>query len=530
MADQRDTILITGEELTPEQLMVLGKGGAIIELSADALSSVERSKEVIDAILNDDTRVIYGVNTGFGELKSEVIPRNKLCELQENLIRSHASGVGEPLSPQKTRMLMAIRINVLARGNSGISVETLQRFIDAFNKSLLPYVPEKGTVGACGDLAPLAHLSLGMMGEGDMWNPDTEQFGNANEVLESHGLQAIELGPKEGLSLINGAQLITAIGTLALEKAKAIARQADVVAAITLDVFQGTNAAFDQRIHDARPHIGQVKVARRFRSLIHSKVFPSQIFEYYESHKKVQDNYSLRCIPQVHGIANDTIDFVSGILTTEMNSSTDNPLVFIKEKEIISGGNFHGEYPAKALDYLAIGIHEIANMSERRINRMCNRSKYEIPAFLVKDSGLNSGFMIAHCTAAALVSENKVLTHPSSVDSISTSAGSEDHVSMGGFSARKALTVVEHVEQVIAIELLAACQGLEFLKPYKTTKPLQAVYDLVRTVAKPWDKDRFMAPDINAVTKLLQEEKVWACVEPYIQDYNKTMDVKDHKE
>nr|XP_006825991.1 PREDICTED: histidine ammonia-lyase-like [Saccoglossus kowalevskii] len=476
MADDRTTIFITGKNLTPEQLMVLGKGGAIIKLSGDALSSVKRSKKVIDDILEDVNKVIYGVNTGFGELKSEVIPRDKLCELQENLIRSHASGVGEPLSPQKTRMLMAIRINVLARGNSGISVETLERFIDAFNASCLSYVPEKGTVGACGDLAPLAHLSLGMMGEGDMWNPDTQQFGEAKEVLESHGLKAIELGPKEGLSLINGAQLITAIGTLALEKAKAISRQADVVAAITLDVFQGTDAAFDADIHAARPHAGQVKVARRFRSLINSEVFPSEIFEHYESHKKVQDNYSLRCIPQ-------------------------------------------------ALDYLAIGIHEIANMSERRINRMCNRNYTpdEIPAFLVKDSGLNSGFMIAHCTAAALVSENKVLTHPSSVDSISTSAGSEDHVSMGGFSARKALTVVEHVEQVIAIELLAACQGLEFLKPYKTTKPLQTVYDLVRTVAKPWDKDRFMAPDINAVTKLLQEEKVWACVEPYIQHYNKTM-------
>nr|XP_006825985.1 PREDICTED: histidine ammonia-lyase-like isoform X1 [Saccoglossus kowalevskii] len=523
MADDRTTIFITGKNLTPEQLMVLGKGGAIIKLSADALLSVKLSKKVIDDILEDDTKVIYGVNTGFGELRSEVIPRDKLCELQENLIRSHASGVGEPLSPQKTRMLMAIRINVLARGNSGISVETLERFINAFNASCLSYVPEKGTVGACGDLAPLAHLSLGMMGEGDMWNPDTQQFGKANEVLESHGLKAIELGPKEGLSLINGAQLITAIGILALEKAKAIARQADVVAAITLDVFKGTDAAFDADIHAARPHTGQVKVARRFRSLIHSEVFPSEIFEHYESHKKVQDNYSLRCIPQVHGIANDTIDFVAGILTTEMNSSTDNPLVFPERHEILSGGNFHGEYPAKALDYLAIGIHEIANMSERRINRMCNRSKYEIPAFLVKDSGLNSGFMIAHCTAAALVSENKVLTHPSSVDSISTSAGSEDHVSMGGFSARKALTVVEHVEQVIAIELLAACQGLEFLKPYKTTKPLQAVYDLVRTVAKPWVKDRFMAPDINAVTKLLQEEKIWACVEPYIQHYNKTM-------
>ncbi|XP_077862594.1 histidine ammonia-lyase-like [Saccoglossus kowalevskii] len=512
MADDRTTIFITGKNLTPEQLMVLGKGGAIIKLSGDALSSVKRSKKVIDDILEDVNKVIYGVNTGFGELKSEVIPRDKLCELQENLIRSHASGVGEPLSPQKTRMLMAIRINVLARGNSGISVETLERFIDAFNASCLSYVPEKGTVGACGDLAPLAHLSLGMMGEGDMWNPDTQQFGEAKEVLESHGLKAIELGPKEGLSLINGAQLITAIGTLALEKAKAISRQADVVAAITLDVFQGTDAAFDADIHAARPHAGQVKVARRFRSLINSEVFPSEIFEHYESHKKVQDNYSLRCIPQVYLTA--CLRYSQKVYIVNMTVPLCNIVFF-----------YLFNFNSQALDYLAIGIHEIANMSERRINRMCNRNYTpdEIPAFLVKDSGLNSGFMIAHCTAAALVSENKVLTHPSSVDSISTSAGSEDHVSMGGFSARKALTVVEHVEQVIAIELLAACQGLEFLKPYKTTKPLQTVYDLVRTVAKPWDKDRFMAPDINAVTKLLQEEKVWACVEPYIQHYNKTM-------
>ncbi|XP_078001397.1 histidine ammonia-lyase-like [Glandiceps talaboti] len=426
-------------------------------------------------------------------------------------------------------MLMAVRINVLSKGHSGIAKETLEKFIAAFNASCLPYVPEKGTVGACGDLAPLAHLALGLMGEGKMWSPKSGMI-DAETVLKGHGLTKIKLGPKEGVALINGAQLITSIGTLALEKAAAIARQADVVAAITLDALKGTTRAFDIDLHGVRPHKGQQESAATFRALLHSDCHPSEIAQHYETWKRVQDCYSLRCSPQVHGIARDTIDFVRGVLTTEINSVTDNPIVFPDRQEIISGGNFHGEYPAKVLDYLAIGVHELANISERRTAKLTSGDKSGLPLFLVEEGGLNSGFMIAHCTAAALVSENKVLTHPSSVDSLPTSAGTEDHVSMGGFAARKALSVVEHVEQVLAIELLAACQGLEFRrsedeKRLRTTAPLEEVYKMVRGVAKPWDRDRFMAPDIDAVAELLREEKVWKVVEPFIDDYKKKVTV-----
>ncbi|XP_004400317.1 histidine ammonia-lyase isoform X2 [Callorhinus ursinus] len=415
-------------------------------------------------------------------------------------------------------MLLALRINVLAKGYSGISLETLKQVIEVFNASCLPYVPEKGTVGASGDLAPLSHLALGLIGEGKMWSPKSG-WADAKYVLEAHGLKPVVLKPKEGLALINGTQMITSLGCEAVERASAIARQADIVAALTLEVLKGTTKAFDTDIHAVRPHRGQIEVAFRFRSLLDSDHHPSEIAESHRFCDRVQDAYTLRCCPQVHGVVNDTIAFVKNIITTELNSATDNPMVFASRGETISGGNFHGEYPAKALDYLAIGVHELASISERRIERLCNPSLSELPPFLVAEGGLNSGFMIAHCTAAALVSENKALCHPSSVDSLSTSAATEDHVSMGGWAARKALRVIEHVEQVLAIELLAACQGIEFLRPLRTTTPLEKVYDLVRSVVRPWIKDRFMAPDIEAAHRLLVEQKVWEVAAPYIEKY-----------
>ncbi|XP_024203778.1 histidine ammonia-lyase isoform X2 [Pan troglodytes] len=409
-------IELDGDRLTTEDLVNLGKGRYKIKLTPTAEKRVQKSREVIDSIIKEKT-VVYGITTGFGKFARTVIPINKLQELQVNLVRSHSSGVGKPLSPERCRMLLALRINVLAKGYSGISLETLKQVIEMFNASCLPYVPEKGTVGASGDLAPLSHLALGLIGEGKMWSPKSG-WADAKYVLEAHGLKPVILKPKE-----------------------------------------------------------------------------------------------------VHGVVNDTIAFVKNIITTELNSATDNPMVFANRGETISGGNFHGEYPAKALDYLAIGIHELAAISERRIERLCNPSLSELPAFLVAEGGLNSGFMIAHCTAAALVSENKALCHPSSVDSLSTSAATEDHVSMGGWAARKALRVIEHVEQVLAIELLAACQGIEFLRPLKTTTPLEKVYDLVRSVVRPWIKDRFMAPDIEAAHRLLLEQKVWEVAAPYIEKY-----------
>ncbi|AWP08205.1 Histidine ammonia-lyase [Scophthalmus maximus] len=515
-----DYLSLDGCSLTSTDLVNLGRGLYKMKLTPEAEKRVVQARDLLDTIVKEN-KVVYGITTGFGKFARTVIPVSKLKELQENLVRSHSAGVGNPLSPERTRMLLALRINVLAKGYSGISLETLHAMIQAFNASCLSFVPEKGTVGASGDLAPLSHLALGLMGEGKMWSPKSG-WADAKYVLEAHGLKPISLRPKEGLALINGTQMITSLGAEAVERAQAIARQADIIAALTLEVQKGTTKAFDSDIHRLRPHPGQIEVALRFRSLLDSDHHPSQIAESHRFCDRVQDAYTMRCCPQVHGIANDTIQFVQNIINTEINSATDNPLykmVFAERGETISGGNFHGEYPAKALDFLAIAVHELASISERRIERLCNPSLSELPAFLVNEGGLNSGFMIAHCTAAALVSENKVLCHPSSVDSLSTSAATEDHVSMGGWAARKALRVIEHVEQVLAIELLAACQGIEFLRPLRTTTPLEKVYELVRSVVKPWIKDRFMSPDIEAVHRLLLDQKVWNVAKPYIDKY-----------
>uniref|UniRef100_A0A8D0D206 Histidine ammonia-lyase n=1 Tax=Sander lucioperca TaxID=283035 RepID=A0A8D0D206_SANLU len=516
-------ISLDGNTLTSTDLVNLGRGLYKIKLTQEAERKVVQARELLDTIVKEN-KVVYGITTGFGKFARTVIPVSKLKELQENLVRSHSAGVGNPLSPERTRMLLALRINVLAKGYSGISLETLHAMIQAFNASCLSFVPEKGTVGASGDLAPLSHLALGLIGEGKMWSPKSG-WADAKYVLEAHGLKPISLKPKEGLALINGTQMITSLGAEAVERAQAIARQADIIAALTLEVLKGTTKAFDSDIHSLRPHPGQIEVALRFRSLLDSDHHPSEIAESHRFCDRVQDAYTMRCCPQVHGVTNDTITFVQNIINTEINSMchffhcTQNCSTTNFRGETISGGNFHGEYPAKALDFLAIAVHELASISERRTERLCNPSLSELPAFLVNEGGLNSGFMIAHCTAAALVSENKVLCHPSSVDSLSTSAATEDHVSMGGWAARKALRVVEHVEQVLAIELLAACQGIEFLRPLRTTTPLEKVYDLVRSVVKPWIKDRFMSPDIEAVHRLLLDQKVWNVAKPYIDKY-----------
>ncbi|KAF1372625.1 hypothetical protein PFLUV_G00267800 [Perca fluviatilis] len=521
--EPKEYISLDGETLTTAALVSLGQGLFKIKLTPEAEEKVRKCREVIDAFIRED-RVVYGVNTGFGMFARTLIPKEQLVQLQANVIRSHCAGVGAPLSVERTRMLLALRINVLAKGYSGVSMETLDAMLKAFNASCLSWVPEKGTVGASGDLAPLAHLTLGLMGEGRMWSPQSG-WADAKAVLEGHGLQPLMLKPKEGIALINGTQLMSSLGAEAVERALGVARQADIIAALSFEALKGTTKAFHSAIHAVRPHPGQMEVAARLRSLLDSDVFPSQISESHRSCDRVQDAYTLRCIPQVHGVVHDTVAFVQKVISTELNSATDNPLVFAETGEIMSGGNFHGEYPAKALDYLAIGVHELAGISERRIERLVNPALSELPAFLVRDGGLNSGFMIAHCTAAALVSESKALCHPSSVDSLSTSAATEDHVSMGGWAARKALRVVEHVEQVLAIELLAACQALEFLRPLKTTTPLEKVRELLRSVVSPWDKDRVMSPDIEAAHALVRQQKVWRTVQPYMDEYKNKLKI-----
>jgi len=609
------TTVLDGETLSTSALEALGDGQQIA-LDAEAKRRVDASREIVDRIISTQ-EVVYGINTGFGLFSNVTISPDKLCELQDNLIRSHAAGCGEPLSRERSRRLLALRINVLAKGHSGIRSEVLEQMIAAFNADCIPIVPCKGTVGASGDLAPLSHIALGLMGEGDMWDP-SGGIAPASEVLSNAGLTPIRLGAKEGLAMINGTQLMASLGAEAVERASRVTRLADYIAALTLETLCGTSRAFDPLIHCVRPHSGQMQAAARVRSVLMPQS-PSQLSLSHRYAGKVQDAYSLRCVPQVHGVVHDTIQFVKGILDTELNSATDNPMVFTQQqvdeseakapsvevrtsitlpypidvadasvaqrspapqmkrasvdsprsptskdaaldeanrkiaalerqlelerseklKEapnhgpswsffkkdtdtrrsiaggglIISGGNFHGEYPAKAMDFLTISMCEIANISERRIERLCNPSLSGLPAFLVAEGGFNSGFMIAHCTAAALASENKVLSHPSSVDTISTSAAKEDHVSMGGMSARKALEVVENVETVLAIELLAACQGLEFHRPLATSPPLEALHALVREHVAPWDRDRQMAPDIRTALKLVQSGEALRVVE-----------------
>ncbi|CAF3782858.1 unnamed protein product [Rotaria socialis] len=414
--------------------------------------------------------LVYGVNTGFGSFASTIISDEKLADLQTRLIVSHCAGVGEPLSIERARMMFALRINILAKGYSGISEETLRKIISAFNKSCIPEIPSQGTVEASGDLAPLSHLAAGLMGVGRMWSPKTG-WGNAREVLEQNGLGLIEYKAKEGLTMINGTQFMTALGAEAIERAMSIARQADVIAALSTDALRGTVRHLHPKIHSSRPHRGQSVVAARLRSLLASEVHPSEISKSHNSN------------------------------------------------EIVSGDNFHGEYPAKALDYLAIGVHEIGSLSECRMERLVNHNMSGLPAFLTPEGGLNSGFMIAQYTAAALVSENKALCHPSSVDSISTNAGQEDHVSMGGWSARKALKVIDNVEFLLAIELLMACQAIDLLHPLTSTPPLQRVHDLVRQSIPTCDKDRFMAADLEKAARIIKSGIVWKTVQPYIENY-----------
>jgi histidine ammonia-lyase len=494
------------------------------------------------------------VNTGFGLFSDVKIGDADVNQLQVNLIRSHAAGVGEPLPVSTVRRLVALRLNVFARGNSGIRTETVRRIVAAFNSGVVPKVPCKGTVGASGDLAPLAHVALGFMGEGEVWLAQDNAWVPAPVVFERFGLEPISLSAKEGLAMINGTQMMTAVSVEALVRAERAALTADVVAAMTLEALRGTVRAFDPAIHAARPHPGQGEVASRLRDLLGGPD-PSELQSSHAQCGKVQDSYTLRCIPQVHGIVHDTLNFCRSILQREINSSTDNPMVFAETSRLVSGGNFHGEfgddvpcglvrcvfffvfrywvkkimfyslktwqstnrYVAKAADFLGIAIHEIASMSERRIERLNNAELSGLPAFLVKDGGLNSGFMIAHCTAASLVSENMVLVHPSSSHSLSTSAAKEDHVSMGGFAARKALQITEHVETVVAIELLCACQALDLLRPLRAAAALEVVHALVRAEVPMWDKDRFMAPDIEKVRRLVSSGRVAEAVSPHLK-------------
>lgn len=500
MAQPPDTVtlLLDGNHLTLDDVEAVARAGRPVALAPEARDTVARSRALVEDAVSGG-RVVYGVTTGFGSFADVLIPRDRLKELQLNLIRSHAAGVGPCLSEVETRALMLLRANVLAKGHSGIRPQTLELLIAMLNAGVFPAIPAQGSVGASGDLAPLAHLALTLVGEGSCLREG--RLLPSHEALQAGGLTPVTLEAKEGLALINGTQLMTAVAALALTEAWRLARGADVAGALTLDALRGTDVAFDPRIQAARPHPGQGASARNLCKLLSG----SSIRESHRECGKVQDAYSLRCMPQVHGAVRDALAYVQATLAIEVNAATDNPMVFAETGDILSGGNFHGEPVALTADMMTIAIAELGAISERRIERLVNPTLSDLPAFLTGEGGIKSGLMIAHVTAAALASENKSLAHPASVDSIPTSANKEDHVSMGVTAAMKAARAVANTRRILAVEFLAACQALEFHKPLSTSPALLAVYHRVRERIPPYDDDRALSPDIESVAALVRE-------------------------
>jgi histidine ammonia-lyase len=494
-------LALDGQALDLDGLEAVARAGRRVALADRARDAVRAARRVVDDAVARGA-VVYGVTTGFGSFADVHVPLGRLRELQLNLIRSHAAGVGAPLEEAETRALMLLRANALAKGFSGVRLETLDLLVELLNLRVHPVVPSQGSVGASGDLAPLAHLALALVGEGECVFAGRRLPGA--EALRAASLSPIVLEPKEGLALINGTQLATAVGGLAVAEALRLARSADVVGALTLDALEGTDVAFDPRIHAARPHPGQAASARNLTRLLAG----SAVRESHRGCGRVQDAYSLRCMPQVHGAARDALGYAARAHVVEMNSATDNPMVFAETGEILSGGNFHGQPVAIAADLLAIAVAELGAISERRAERLVNPSLSGLPAFLAREGGLHSGLMMAHVTAAALASENKALAHPASVDSIPTSAGKEDHVSMGPTAAWKAARVVANTARVLAVELLSACEALDFRRPLRSSEALEAVHARVRRTVPTHGQDRVLGPEIEALAGLLRSGEI----------------------
>ncbi len=489
-------LAIDGLSLTLADVRAVASGEAKVILSAPARQRMLASRAVIESMVREG-RTVYGVTTGFGVFSEVAISREKVLELQKNLILSHCAGVGEPYPVEVVRAMMLLRANALARGNSGIRIEVVERLLRLIESGMTPVVPSQGSVGASGDLAPLAHLAASLMGVGEMWHEGKRIA--ASDALSRIGLEPVRYEAKEGIAMINGTQAISAVGGLALERARTLLDLADGIAAMTLDALRGTDAAFDPRIHALRPHAGQITVARRMRNLVDG----SPLRESHRSCGKVQDAYSLRCIPQVHGAVRDAVGFALSKLEIEINSVTDNPLIFPEDGQAISGGNFHGAPVAMACDVAALALTDLASISERRIERLVNPQLSELPPFLVREGGINSGFMIAQVTAAALVAESRALSHPASVDSIPTSANKEDHVSMGPTAAWKLSRIVENVASVLTIEILCAAQALEFHRPLTSSEPVEAMHRLVRSRVPVWESDRYLHADLMQVREML---------------------------
>ena len=499
------SIVLTGEDLSLEDVWDAALGAATAQLSPAAADRMRDARALLDSMQGEHT---YGVNTGFGRFVSTHVPEELAEELQLRLLRSHACGVGEPYPDEVVRAAMLLRANALAKGYSGARVATVELLVECLNRGVLPVVPSRGSVGASGDLAPLAHLALPLVGEGEAL-VEGERLDGAS-ALRRAGLEPIRLASKEGLSLVNGTQFMAGMAALGVVRARRLAGTADLACALSLEALQGSRTSFTAAVHRSRPLKGQGEAAANVWRLLQG----SAIIESHRWCDKVQDAYALRCAPQVHGACRDLLDYVEETVSVELNAATDNPLVLLEEGEIVSAGNFHGQPLAFALDALAMAVAELASISERRTERLVNPTLSEgLPPFLVEEGGLNSGFMIPQYVAAALVSENKVLAHPASVDSIPTSAGQEDHVSMGNAAGLKALRVLDNAERTLAIELLAGAQAIEFLAPLQPGEGVRAVHALVRTLSARLVEDRSLSADIERVADAVRSGTVLAAAE-----------------
>jgi histidine ammonia-lyase len=505
---QATAIRLTGDDLRIEDVWAVAFDGASAALSDDARRKMRAARELVERAAHGSREHTYGINTGFGRFVSQSVPEEQTEELQLRLLRSHACGVGEPYPSEIVRAAMLLRANALAKGNSGARIDTVELLLECLARGVLPSVPSRGSVGASGDLAPLAHLALPLVGEGEAWYDDELLTGA--DALAAAGLEPTRLAAKEGLSLINGTQFMAAYGALGVVRARRLARTADLACAMSIEALQGSRTSFLPQIHRLRPLRGQSDSAANILRLLDE----SAINEAHRWCDKVQDAYSLRCAPQVHGAARDLLDYVEGTVAVELNAATDNPLVLVEDELLVSNGNFHGQPLAFALDALAMACSELANISERRLERLVNPNLSDgLPAFLTVDGGLNSGFMIPQYVAASLVSENKALCHPASVDSIPTSAGQEDHVSMGNASALKAWQVLGNAESALAIELLAGAQAVEFLAPLEPGVGVRATHAFVRTLSGRLREDRPLARDIESVAAAIRDGSLVGAVE-----------------
>lgn len=496
-----ETLKLGNKPLTLENVYEVAVEGRRVELSLVGRRKIEKSWKFLQSMVKSG-EVFYGINTGFGLLSSVQIKDTDIETLQYHLLRSHACGVGPYLDDRFVRAMLLLRASNLALGHSGVSVQTVEQILALLNRGICPLVPEQGSVGASGDLAPLAHLALVLIGEGKARFKGKEMSGA--RALKAAGLQPIRLGPKEGLALINGTQFMTAMGSLTLLDAEYLCDAADVAGAMTVESLRGTETAFNEEIHQVRPHPGQIHVAKRMRNILLNSGEKSEIALSHEDCDRVQDPYSLRCIPQVHGASRDSLQFVRQVLEREINSVTDNPLIFPDSKKVLSGGNFHGQIVSIAMDLLSIAMAEIGSISEQRIEKLVNPAISGLPPFLTEQGGLNSGFMIVQVAAASIVSENKTLCHPASVDSIPTSADKEDHVSMGAWSARKAAMVTANTRRVLAMEFLSAAQGIDLLRPLRSSQLIEKVHHQIRRHVHKLGQDRVFHDDIVWIEEQLR--------------------------